>query len=174
MCLCQKSPLSTVRLVYSLSTSQSVPWIWTSVSSSKPEWKQNNSVKKKIIWILRLFVSLDFILCNISVSKIIRCIWMQNEKNNNRTTENLIHWLSVNEGVQSNVLTSASMRRRSVTALATLSFIYDTAVTINSRTNSLLSLRKMAFILLNAEVGFCMWKDNTGYILISWIFKISY
>lgn len=92
---------------------------------------------------------------------------MQNEKNNNRTTKNLIHWLSVNEGLQSNVLTSASMRRRSVTALATLSFIYDTAVTINSRTNSLLSLRKMAFILLNAEVGFCMWKDNTGYILIS-------
>lgn len=71
---------------------QPVLWIWTLVSSSSLSEKEH--VEK--IWILELFVSLDFILC-ISISKILSCIWMQNEKNNNRTIENVIHWLSVNK-----------------------------------------------------------------------------
>lgn len=76
-------------------------WVSQSASSldlnfvSSSSLSENEHVKK--FWILGLFVSLDFILCNISISKILSCIWMQNENNNNRTIENVIQRLSVNK-----------------------------------------------------------------------------
>lgn len=72
---------------------QPVFWIYTLVSSSS--LSENEHVQKPRIW--GLFVSLDSILCNISISKMVSCISMQNAKNNNRTIANVIYWLSVNK-----------------------------------------------------------------------------
>lgn len=126
----------------SLSAAQPVPWSWTDGSLSLSEKKsvEKNSKSEGCLFLLTSFSS------NTSVNKML-CLnaeWKE-QWQNYRGYDSLA---SCKQEVCSQMF-QFLLVCESVTALVTLSFICNTAVTINSHTNSLLSLRETAFNLLN-------------------------